>query len=320
MSEETPLPRYAYPPLVVPDADAVAARIAEVLQQAYDRVEAEKERLLALVEGDARWPRIRDRLAAYQEAAEQYQAVARQEAEHIVALVQGQYANGMAVAAASVGVQSTWAQGHRAVLALLASDTYEDVLRRSEEFGRTSAAFARQVRRIAREEMPFQATGGKTARDAAKAARERLEAMRVAAVTYADGSEHSIRSYTEMLARTKGRVAFNSGTVNGYHEAGVEYLEVFDGGTCGWSSHEDTDKANGTIRTIEQCSTYLISHPNCRRSFGARPDVTKATAAVARPLQDLQPYVDEAYEQAVIERAAREAVRPAQRRRDARWG
>lgn len=301
-----PLPEYAFPPLVVPDADAVAERIAVVLQEAWDRVEAEKERLLDMVDGDERWPRIRDRLESYQREIEAYQDVVGEEALHMVALVQGQYANGMVIAAATLNQPTTWSQGHRAVLAQLANDTYDDFLAASVEAGRTTAAFAREIRRVARDEMPFQATGGKTAAQVARDMRRRLEdEFRISSVTYRDGSVHEIGEYTRMASRTKGRVAFNSGSVNGYYEARVEYLEVFDGGTCGWSTHQDPVKANGTIRTIQDCSTYLISHPNCRRAFGPRPDVTAANIASAKPLQDLAPYIDEAEHAAILEDAAR---------------
>lgn len=306
MSEQPPLPQYAYPPLVVPDVDAAAERIAQVLQEAWDRVEAEKERLLEMVEGDERWPRIRDRLESYQKEIRAYQAVVVEEAAHMVALVQGQYANGMVIAAATLNRPTTWSQGHRAVLAQLANDTYEDFLAASVEAGRTTQTFAREIRRVAREEMPFQATGGNTAQQVARNMRRRLEdEFRISSVTYRDGSVHDIGEYTRMASRTKGRVAFNSGSVNGYYEAGVEYLEVFDGPTCGWSTHKDPVKANGKIKTIEECSTYLISHPNCRRSFGARPDVTKANAASAKPMQDLTPYIDEAQQAAILEDVAR---------------
>lgn len=297
-----PLPTYYYPPLIVPDPDAVAAAIAGVLQEAWDRVEAEKERLLALVEGDARWPRIRDRLTAYQREIEAFQTVARAEAEHLVAVVTGQYANGMVVSAAVMGsTLTTWSQGHRAVVALLASDTYADFLARTEAAGRVSAAFARTIRRVAKEEMPFQATGGKTARDVGREMRRRLEDQyRIGTVTYANGSVHSIREYTEMAARTKGRVAYNHGSINGYHEAGVKYLEVFDGGSCGWETHRSFDKANGSIRTTESCAAQPISHPNCRRAFGPRPDIrTEADAAAGAPIQDLGPYVEEAHASAL---------------------
>ncbi|WP_435260367.1 hypothetical protein [Streptomyces sp. 1222.5] len=48
---------------------------------------------------------------------------------------------------------------------------------------------------------------------------------------------------------------------------------MFDGADCVWSSHKDTDKLNGTLRTVEDAAIWPICHPRCRRAFGARPDV-----------------------------------------------
>lgn len=258
------VPGYAYPPRVVPDYDAATARLAAVLQEAWDRVEAEKERLFALVEGDARWPRIRDRLDGYQAEIRAFQGTAAEAAEQMVGVVTGQYANGVVIAAATTGAAVRWTPAHERVVAVLAADTYEDLLARAQAAGRVGDRLVRAVRRVAREEMPFQATGGKTARDVGRAIRQRLERdYRIGAVTYSDGSVHSVREYTEMLGRTKGRVAQNSGSLNSYYEMGVQYMEVFDGGDCGWTDHRSPDKANGTIRTVEACAAHPISHPNC---------------------------------------------------------
>ncbi|WP_371790417.1 hypothetical protein OG285_06050 [Streptomyces sp. NBC_01471] len=54
-------------------------------------------------------------------------------------------------------------------------------------------------------------------------------------------------------------VAYNAGTLNRTRQAGVGVVEVFDGFDCGWTSHQDADKAN--------------RHPWCRRGFGPRPNV-----------------------------------------------
>ncbi|MEV6029059.1 hypothetical protein [Streptomyces sp. NPDC052036] len=72
----------------------------------------------------------------------------------------------------------------------------------------------------------------------------------------------------------KSAVAYNAGTLNRACEAGVQFMEVFDGSDCGSTSHKDPDKANGTLRTVEEAASWPISHPRCRRIFGAGPDVT----------------------------------------------
>lgn len=51
-------------------------------------------------------------------------------------------------------------------------------------------------------------------------------------------------------------------------------VEVFDGLDCGWTTHQDTDKANRSVRTVEDAAEWPIPHPRCRRGFGPRPDLT----------------------------------------------
>jgi hypothetical protein len=53
-------------------------------------------------------------------------------------------------------------------------------------------------------------------------------------------------------------------------------MQVFDSAGCGWTSHKDTDKATGTLRTVEDAAAWPISHPRCGRAFGPRPDATRA--------------------------------------------
>ncbi|MFF3565364.1 hypothetical protein ACFYXS_35500 [Streptomyces sp. NPDC002574] len=71
-------------------------------------------------------------------------------------------------------------------------------------------------------------------------------------------------------------MAYNAGTLNRAREAGVLHMEVFDGADCGWTSHQDPDKATGTLRTVEEAAAWPISHPRCGRALGPlpRPDVT----------------------------------------------
>lgn len=63
-----------------------------------------------------------------------------------------------------------------------------------------------------------------------------------------------------------------AGTLNRSREAGVRFMEVFEGPGCGWASHQDPDKATGTLCSIEEAAAWPISHPRCGRAFGPRPD------------------------------------------------
>ena len=162
--------------------------------------------------------------------------------------------------------------------------------------------------------IPKIAAGGRTAVQVADQLEARLlTRYGVSTVTYADGTRVQVRSYARMAARTKSGVAYNSGTLNQLHQNGVAYVEVFDGPDCGWAFHQDGDKANGSFRRLAAAAEHPLSHPNCRRAFGGRPDVTTdEQAASAAPSTNP--------EQIAAQRAADEArlatsTRPSEVRR-----
>ncbi|MFI2620387.1 hypothetical protein [Streptomyces sp. NPDC018584] len=46
---------------------------------------------------------------------------------------------------------------------------------------------------------------------------------------------------------------------------------------CGWTSHEDSDIANRTVRTVQDALAHPISHPHCVREFLPRLDIADRT-------------------------------------------
>ncbi|MER5688509.1 hypothetical protein [Streptomyces sp. NPDC002205] len=72
------------------------------------------------------------------------------------------------------------------------------------------------------------------------------------------GARMPVRAWAELATLAKSAVAYNSGTLNRAREAGVQYLQVFDGVGCGWTSHKDPDKATGTLRTVEDAAAWPI--------------------------------------------------------------
>lgn len=65
-----------------------------------------------------------------------------------------------------------------------------------------------------------------------------------------------------MIARTESAVAYSTGSVLAYREAGVEKVEVLDG-----DDDEECASANGAIWTLEEAQANPIGHPNCTRAF-----------------------------------------------------
>jgi hypothetical protein len=158
----------------------------------------------------------------------------------------------------------------------LAADSYDDLLQATSGVRDTTKSL---IRTLSREHVADQLVRGKTAVQAARDLAETLTGHGITAVTYANGTRHGLADYADMLVRTKSAVAFNEGTFGVLSSTGVTYVEVFDGASCGWTSHRDPDTANGTIRTVEQAQSQPLSHPRCQRAFGGRPDITSAAGA-----------------------------------------
>ena len=134
----------------------------------------------------------------------------------------------------------------------------------------------RAARAAARKEVPLLAAGNTTARQAAKQLADELAMQSLEHVVYRNGARIPVRVWAETATLAKSAVAYNAGTLNLTRQAGVTMVEVFDGPDCGWTTHQDPDKANRTIRTVEEAAQWPISHPRCRRGFGPRPDIVDA--------------------------------------------
>lgn len=70
----------------------------------------------------------------------------------------------------------------------------------------------------------------------------------------------------DAIARTELATASQHAAHERYAAAGVTHLDIIDGPDCGWTSHDDPDKADGTTRTIDDAESYPIAHPNCQRT------------------------------------------------------
>ena len=75
------------------------------------------------------------------------------------------------------------------------------------------------------------------------------------------------RGRPECIARTEMAFTNNEAQIRRFQQMGMNTVEVYDGPDCGWESHQDPDKANGTTRSMNDALSMLISHPNCVRSF-----------------------------------------------------
>lgn len=192
------------------------------------------------------------------------------------------YELGAETAAAELGEVFAWTQPHLQAVQDLATSTFESVLA-ATSFVRDSAK--RWVRQEARRQTTLSLLEGRTAQQAARAlvsaAGEAAEALGgpVGMVRYADGSYRRLADYADTLLRTTTANAYNGGSLNQFRQMGVGWVEVLDGADCGWTGHDDPDKANATVRSVDDAGEHSLSHPRCRRSFVGRPDVANVGQA-----------------------------------------
>jgi hypothetical protein len=267
---------YEWPPLVPGDADEIARRVAAVLEDAWQRLAVQQRAVLAQFADDPRMQHTAATLEEFKQAIHAFlQRVDHEAQQFVQRQLPHLYTAGAQSAAEALDVTFTWTTFHRDALQSLAADSYADFLRRSQEAERMASQFYRAAREAARREVPLLAAGNMTAKQAAKNLAVRLAIEhKLTYVVYRNGARVPVQAWAEAATLAKSAVAYNAGTLNCTAEAGVRHVEVFDGFDCGWLTHTDLDKANGTVRTVDDAAGAPISHPRCRRAFGPRPDLT----------------------------------------------
>lgn len=162
-------------------------------------------------------------------------------------------------------------------------------------------------------------------RDAAKTLADKNP---IRAVVYANGTRHSLVHYSDLVTRASVSRTANGMQLAAMRQMDVEVVEVSDGADCGWTSHDDPDKANGKLVAVEEAESHLIAHPNCRRSFRPRPDIDKGNlypgrrvaqavsravtgAAVATARAEARAVVKHLFTDAVVRQAASNVAREA---------
>lgn len=80
--------------------------------------------------------------------------------------------------------------------------------------------------------------------------------------------EEAARDYrAKLIAETEVRTLQNGAALESMQAAGVESVYVRDGDGCGWTLHDDPDKADKTTRALVEAKRYPLAHPNCKRQF-----------------------------------------------------
>ncbi|NUS25031.1 MAG: hypothetical protein HOV92_12525 [Streptomyces sp.] len=162
----------------------------------------------------------------------------------------------------------TWTADHQAALTPLTATFYTDLIGRIQEAVRRAQAFARTAQDATR-----QVTLGRNHAgiDSARLAADHP----LSTVIYRDRSRHPVKDWARSALTYQGVVTANHGAINTTrYDLEAQWMEIRDGDECGWVSHQDTDHANGTIRSIDDCAAYPVAHHGCVRELIPRPDLT----------------------------------------------
>lgn len=190
------------------------------------------------------------------------------------------HAAGAVAGAEAAGTAFAWTAPHAEAVQALAEQVWGDVAPHLQQMTTNTRQALRMLARDAGREVLLE---GRSSTAAGRRIEHWMVDNGIGTVTYRNGAQHLAADYADTLSRTVTANAYNEGTFTQAAEDGFEWMEVYDGPDCGWTRHDDADKANGTVRTLQDCRDHSLSHPRCARSFSPRPDVaTPAQAEKAR--------------------------------------
>lgn len=258
---------------------ALAAAAAARLAAAWARLAAAQARLLAdlgidpqsglLPAGRPSAAALRRVLAAFNAAVAAFDRDAAAVAEGWTARdLPIVYRDGALAALRRAGRDSglfAWTVDHQAVLTVLTAGYWADLIHRITETVRRAQAFVRNLATALRTQAGPSATAAP-------------EMPPLDTVIYANQARHPAASWAAAALMAQATTAANTGSLQtAVRELGCEWVQIVDGPECGWVSHEDTDHADGTLRTIDAAAAYPIAHPGCVREMVPRPDLTGRT-------------------------------------------
>jgi hypothetical protein len=159
-----------------------------------------------------------------------------------------------------------WTDRHRAAITGLSAQYYADLTGRITEALRRARAFLR------------------AAQDAARGPADRLDvaALRrdhpLDTIVYANNARHPVQAWARASITWQAVTAANTAAARtALDELGTEWVEVRDGADCGWASHDDPDRADRTLRTVQDALAHPTAHPHCQREFLPRLDLIGRT-------------------------------------------
>ncbi|MFG2359384.1 hypothetical protein [Streptomyces sp. NPDC048521] len=160
----------------------------------------------------------------------------------------------------------TWTDRHRAAITTASAQFYADLTGRISEALRRARAFLRAAQDAAR----------------STAARFDVTALRrdhpLDTVLYANQARHPVDSWARAAITWQAVTTANTAAARtALDELGTEWVEIRDGADCGWTEHDDPDRANRTLRTVQDALAHPSAHPNCQRELLPRLDLIGRT-------------------------------------------
>jgi hypothetical protein len=160
----------------------------------------------------------------------------------------------------------TWTDRHRTAITTMSAQYYADLTGRIREALRRARAFLRAVQDAARD-----TTG-----------RVNITALRrdhpLDTVIYANQARHPVDAWARTALTFQAVTTANTAAARtALDELGTPFVEIRDGADCGWTSHDDPDRANRTLRTVQDALAHPVAHPNCQRELLPRMDLRGRT-------------------------------------------
>jgi hypothetical protein len=146
----------------------------------------------------------------------------------------------------------TWTDQHRAAITGLSAQYYTDVMARIQETLRRARVFLRAVQDVAR-----------NVRSRVSIPQLRREHP-LDTVVYANQARHPVDAWALTAVTWQAVTTANTAACRtALDDLGVQFVEVRDGAQCGWESHDSEDKADRTLRTVQDALAHPTSHPHC---------------------------------------------------------
>ncbi|MFF4527008.1 hypothetical protein [Streptomyces bluensis] len=159
-----------------------------------------------------------------------------------------------------------WTTRHQAAVTSLSAQYFADITSRIQEALRRARAFLRAAQTAA----------------TTPAAELDVQALRrdhpLDTVVYANNSRHPADAWARAAITWQAVTTANTAAARtALDELQVSYVEVRDGADCGWLEHKDPDRANRTLRTVQDALAHPTAHAHCQREFLPRLDLRGRT-------------------------------------------